>query len=122
MEHCHVVPPQLLELWVKAGLTVGDFNQVFGVRGELHRRLEAFLDPLTGNFDGKGWAVGQIPNDTQLRNCLNGVRGVHFLKGVSAADFMETGSGRVERSPEQLKKQTFARPRSGEHTFMITVG
>ena len=122
MEHFHVVPPQFLELCVKAELTVGDFNQVFGVREELYRRLEAFLDPLTGNFDGKGWAVGQIPNDTQLRNCLNGVRGVHFLKSVSAAVFMETGSGRVELSPEQLKKQTFALPRSGEHTFMITVG
>ena len=121
LEHFHVVGPQFLELCVKVELTVGDFNQVFGVREEVSRRLDAFLDPLTGNFDGKGWAVGRIPNDTQLRNCLSGVRGVKFLRQVSSAVFRETGFGRTEIHLADLKDKVYALPKSGTHTILITV-
>lgn len=121
LEHFHVVGPQFLELCVKVELTVGDFNQVFAVREEVSRRLEAFLDPLTGNFDKAGWAVGRIPNDTQLRNCLSGVQGVKFLRQVSSSVFRETGFGRTEIHLEDLKDRVFALPRSGKHTILITV-
>ena len=121
LDHFHVVGPQFLELCVKVELTVGDFNQVFSVREEVSRRLEAFLDPLTGNFDGKGWAVGRIPNDTQLRNCLSGVRGVKFLRQVSSAVFRETGFGRTEIHLEDMKDKVYALPRSGKHNILITV-
>ena len=121
LDHFRVVQPQFLELCVKAELTVGDFNQVFSVREDLRRRLDAFLDPLTGNFDGKGWAVGRIPNATQLRNCLNGVRGVTFLLSVPATAFLETGFGRAEVDLEDVGDLPFALPRSGEHTLLITV-
>ena len=121
LEHFHVVGPQFLELCVKVELTVGDFNQVFRVREEVSRRLDAFLDPLTGNFDGKGWAVGRIPNDTQLRNCLSGVRGVKFLRQVSSAVFRETGFGRTEIHLADLKDKVYALPKSGTHTILITV-
>ena len=121
LNHFHVVGPQFLELCVKVELTVGDFNQVFAVREEVSRRLEAFLDPLTGNFDGKGWAVGRIPNDTQLRNCLSGVRGVKFLRQVTSAVFRETGFGRTEIHLEDMKDRVYALPRSGKHNILITV-
>lgn len=121
LEHFHVIGPQFLEICVKVELTVGDFNQVFAVREEVKRRLEAFLDPLTGNFDGGGWAVGRIPNDTQLRNCLSGVRGVNFLRQVSSALFRETGFGRTEIHLEDLRDKLFALPKSGRHTILISV-
>ena len=121
LEHFHVVGPRFLELCVKVELTVADFNQVFVVREEVSRRLDAFLDPLIGNFDGKGWAVGRIPNDTQLRNCLSGVKGVRLLKQVSATAFQETGFGRTEVRLEDPKDKVFALPRSGRHTILITV-
>lgn len=121
LEHFRVIEPQFLELCVKVELTVGDFNQVFTVREEIRRRLEEFLDPLAGNFDGKGWAVGRIPNDTQLRNCLSGIRGIKFLRQVMAAAFMETGFGRTEIHLEDLKDRVFALPKSGRHTILITV-
>lgn len=121
LERLGVIMPQFLELCVKVELTVGDFNQVFAVREEIHRRLDSFLDPMTGNFDGKGWAVGRIPNDTQLRNCLSSVRGIRFLRQVSAAAFLETGFGPTEVDPTQLKNGLFALPRSGRHNILITV-
>lgn len=121
MEHFQVVQPQFMEVRVKAELVVQDFNQVFPVREELKRRLNAFLNPLTGNFDGKGWEMGQIPNDTQLRNCLSGAPGVKYLKQVTSAVFVETGFGRTEVNPESLRDWVFALPRSGQHELIITI-
>jgi len=121
LEHFHVVQPQFLELCVKVELTVRSFNQVFGVREEVRRRLDAFLDPLTGNFDGNGWDVGHIPNVTQLRNCLSGVRDVRFLRTVTATAWAETGFGRTEADLGELGEHLFALPRSGRHEIRITV-
>ncbi len=121
MGHFQVVAPQFLELCVKAELTVGDFNQVFPVRERIEQRLEEFLNPLTGNFNGKGWEVGIIPNDTQMRNCLNSVPGIRFLKQVSATAFLETGFGRTEVDLETIGNRPFILPKSGKHTVLITV-
>ena len=54
LEHFHVVGPQFLELCVKVELTVGDFNQVFGVREEVSRRLEEAWGPLEVVLTGGG--------------------------------------------------------------------
>jgi hypothetical protein len=121
LEHLHVVQPRFLELCVKVELTVRNFNQVFAVREEVRRRLDAFLDPLTGNFDQNGWDVGQIPNTTQLRNCLSGIRDVRFLRNVTATAYTETGFGRTEAQLEELGEHLFALPRSGRHEIRITV-
>ncbi len=121
LDHFQVVAPQFLELCVKTELTVGDLNQVFAVREKIQHRLAQFLDPLTGNFDGKGWEVGTIPNDTQLRNCLNSIPGIRFLKQVSATAFLETGFGRTEVDLDTLGERPYVLPRSGTHTVVITV-
>ena len=121
LEHLHVVQPHFLELCVKVELSVRSFNQVFAVREEVRRRLDAFLNPLTGNFDQNGWDVGQIPNATQLRNCLSGVRDVRFLRNVTATAYTETGFGRTEAQLEELGEHLFALPRSGRHEIRITV-
>ena len=65
--------------------------------------------------------MGRIPNDTQLRNCLSGVRGVKFLRQVSSALFRETGFGRTEIHLEDMEDRVFALPRSGKHSILITV-
>ena len=121
LEHFQIVQPQFLELRVKVELTVGDFNQVFAVRQEVRRRLDAFLHPLTGNFDGRGWPVGRIPKATQLRNCLSGFKAIRFLKNVTLSAFRESGFDLTEVNPEDLRDFPFALPRSGPHEIQISV-
>lgn len=121
LERFHVVRPQFLELCVKVELTVSDFNQVFSVREEVGRRLDSFLDPLAGNFDGRGWKIGRIPNATQLRNCLSGIKDIRFLKNVSVTAYANTGAGRIEADLGELGENLFALPRSGRHEIKIAV-
>lgn len=121
LEKFSVVEPRFLQLCAKVELSVAEFNQVFSVREEIRRRLAVFLDPLRGNFDGKGWEIGRIPNDTQIRNCLSSVKGITFLKNVSVSAFTEGSAGRVEANLEDLSGRIFALPRSGEHEILITV-
>ncbi|MEG2221308.1 MAG: hypothetical protein RRY95_01115 [Oscillospiraceae bacterium] len=121
LEKFSVVQPQFLELCVKVELSVAAFNQVFSVRQEIDRRLATFLHPLEGNFDGRGWEIGRIPNDTQIRNCLSGVGGVTFLKTVSVTAFIEGNAGRIEANLDEPDSHVFALPRNGTHEILITI-
>lgn len=119
--HFQVVRPQFMQIRVKAELVVSDFNHVFPVREETNRRLREFLDPMTGNFDGGGWEMGQLPNDTQLRNCLSGMPGLKYLKQVTSAVYAETAFGLTEVNPENLRDWVFALPQSARHEVIIAI-
>jgi hypothetical protein len=116
-----VVEPQFLELCVKVELTVRDFNMVFQVKEEVDRRLTAFINPMTGNFDGKGWGIGTLPNQTQIMNSLKDVGGISFLKSVYVSAYREGSFGRTEADLEQSSELVFVLPLSGLHEILITV-
>jgi hypothetical protein len=120
LDHFHVVEPEFLELVVKVELVVRSFNSVFAVREQVAERLETFLHPLTGNFDGGGWEIGRVPNQTQILNSLRNIDEVAFLKNVTVAAFTEGGFGRIETDPGQ-EERLFALPLSGTHEIVITV-
>ncbi|MFI3312455.1 MAG: baseplate J/gp47 family protein [Eubacteriales bacterium] len=119
MEAVHVVAPRLLELSVKVEIQVAAFNHVFGVRQAVRQRLDAFLNPLTGNFDSKGWPIGQIPKETQIRNCLSGIPNMVYLEHISITAFTEGAKGRRELTLDDLKQTHYALPTSGEHQILV---
>lgn len=116
-----VIEPNFLELAVKVELSVEDFNLVFQVKEQIEKRLEEFIHPMTGNFDGKGWEIGAIPNRTQLLNCLKGIEGISFLKNVMVSAYTEGKFGRMEADLDADKDRLFALPISGRHEVLITV-
>lgn len=120
LDRFHVAEPQFLELSVKAELSVRDFNRVFQVRGQAQKRLASFIHPVTGNFDGRGWEIGTIPNATQMLNCLKDVPGISFLKNVTVSAYTEGPFGRMETDLGE-GRGIFALPLSGKHEVLITV-
>jgi len=117
----HVIEPQFLELSVKVELTVADFNLIFQVKEAVEERLAGFIHPMTGNFDGRGWGIGTIPNQTQIMNGLKGIEGVSFLKSVFVTAFREGRQGKTEADPEQSGELVFCLPLSGKHEILISV-
>ncbi len=117
----YVIEPNFLELSVKVELSVKDFNLVFQVKEQVEKRLAEFIHPMTGNFDGKGWEIGVIPNRTQLLNSLKGVEGVSFLKNVMVSAYTEGKFGRMEADLDADRDRLFALPVSGRHEVLITV-
>ncbi len=66
----HIIEPNYLELSVSVTLQVAEYSQVFDVRSGVKKRLEQFLNPVTGNYSGAGWEIGSIPNTAQILNAL----------------------------------------------------
>ncbi|MEG1585144.1 MAG: hypothetical protein RR361_08845, partial [Anaerovorax sp.] len=75
---------------------MADFNQVFRAKEDVEKRLAAFIDPIGGNFDGKGWEIGSIPNSTQILNCLKDIPSVLFIRNVFVSAYTEGKHGRSE--------------------------
>jgi hypothetical protein len=121
LERFYVAEPQFLELSVKAELSVRDFDLVFQVKGAAERRLDAFLDPIAGNFDGNGWGIGSIPNQTQITNCLKDISGIDFINSVTVTAYREGRSGRMEADLGQKDGLIFGLPLSGRHEIRIAV-
>lgn len=121
MENFFVVQPTFLILDVKVEVLVKDFNQVFDVRERIETKLHDFLHPVTGNFDGKGWAIGTIPNKMQIENYLKGIKGILYFKNIYIISYEEKGIQRIEIDLEKGRKFPYALPISGKHKVYVTV-
>lgn len=58
--------PVNVTAWVRAK----DGQSARTLRAVLQDALRAFLQPCSGHFHGKGWQLGYLPTDEQLRGCL----------------------------------------------------
>lgn len=52
------------------------------VEQDILSRLYTYLNPLTGGNDGKGWPFGRDIFISDVYQCLQGVAGVQFIRGV----------------------------------------
>lgn len=120
MSRFEVVEPQFLELCVKVEIQVSDFSEVFNTKETILERLEGFINPMTGNFDGGGWEIGTIPNRTQLFNCLKDIPTIKFIKNVFITAFTQNCFGRVEVDLDNLEEYIFTLPLNGNHEIIIT--
>ena len=84
-------------------------------------RIEKFLDPIRGNFDGKGWQIGRIPNEIQISNAMKGIEGILYIKEVQMSAFVQSRQGWVEVDKEAADERRFAVALSGAHQIFITV-
>ena len=117
----YVVEPQYLELRCQIELSVRDFNDVFEVKNRVLERIEEFLDPVTGNYDKKGWDIGRIPNEIQISNAIKGISNLHYIKDLRMSAFMQSCQGWIEADLESAEQKRFAVALNGNHQILITV-
>ncbi|MCB0006428.1 MAG: putative baseplate assembly protein [Anaerolineales bacterium] len=67
---------------VKAMLRPAPGADPRALENEILRRLYAFLNPLTGGTDGKGWPFGRDLFVSDVYQCLQGTPNVQFIRGV----------------------------------------
>ena len=117
-----VVEPQFLELRVKAEIYVESFDQVFQARRRTEEALARFIDPIHGNFDGNGWAIGSIPNLTQLTNVMKSVPEIRQVKLLSLSAYRVESGGNEEIDLDRRDQYRFALPVNGTHDLYLTIG
>lgn len=121
MNRFFVIEPKLIELRIRAEVIVETFDEVFYVKKQILERLESFINPLTGNFDGTGWAIGSLPNSLQLKNAISDIQGLQYIKNIYISAFCGENSVITEVDLEEIKKSKYILPISGEHNIVIKV-
>lgn len=91
-----VTGPVFLEIDCHVEAVISDQSSPFEVREIIQKKAEQFLHPLNGNYDGNGWNIGTLPNETQMTNALKGIPGLRYILNLRLLAYRNTGDGRIQ--------------------------
>lgn len=94
--HLYVVAPLFLELDCYVEAVVSDLEHIYTVQEHIKEQIRRFLHPLTGNYDGKGWNIGIIPNETQVINALKGIPGLLYIRRLYLLAYRKLNGRRIQ--------------------------
>ncbi len=116
-----VAEPAFFQVRCRIDIVAGDPNDVFETRRQVLERIALFLDPVRGNFSGRGWEIGQIPNEAQIANVVRDTPGIVFLRRLRMTLYRKCSQGWVETDEERVRKTLFAVALNGEHDLTFTI-
>lgn len=87
----HIVNPEKVGLKAYVTVVIGTQEKNYRIREKIKQRINAFIDPVTGNFDGKGWRIGEMPSVMQVQNLCNQIEEVVYVKSVSLKEEKSRG-------------------------------
>ena len=93
-----VTEPFFLEMDCEVNAVISGQSSPFEVQEQIEKSMEQFLHPLTGNYDGSGWNIGMVPNETQMTNALKGIPGLLYIQNLRMTAYRNTGHERVRIS------------------------
>ncbi|WP_141501584.1 baseplate J/gp47 family protein [Paenibacillus luteus] len=114
-----VMEPALLEIGIQATVWVRNMDDVVPVERELTRKLNQFLDTLTGNADGKGWNIGQIVHHSMFYALLKSVGPVVHIPQLSLDVYKVENGERVEWNPEKIVDLPHSVVVPGQHRLIV---
>ena len=95
-----VVGPLYVEVQITTKLILNSLETASIVEQDVEKKLASFLHPLTGGFDGTGWAFGRQPYQSDFYRLLEGVQGVDHVHDLTVTpDFTKT-----DTIPEDIRK------------------
>lgn len=121
LNRLYIREPYFIEFNVSVKIAVGGMEDVFMIKKKVQRRLEVFLDPVSGNFDNSGWDIGVLPNMQQLKNAIRGIEGVKYIKDLLVTAYLKEGSTRREIDINTMLKSRYVLPDSGCHDVIAVV-
>lgn len=82
----HIVKPEWVSMKLYMEVVAKDSVRPFQFREKLIQRINAFLNPVTGNFDGTGWRIGLLPSVLQIENLCSQMEEILYVKHISLKD------------------------------------
>lgn len=82
----HVVKPEWVFISLYMTIVVKNAGHFYQLKEKVSRRINAFLDPVSGNFDGKGWKIGILPTILQIQNICSQMDEILYVKSISWKD------------------------------------
>jgi len=110
-----IIPPAFLEISVSAVLIVNGMSDLISSEKEALQKLEEFLHPLTGNYNGRGWEIGDMVHANNLYPLLKSVSGVKYLDRISISVHLADKGNRKEISLDQVAEIPHGLVVNGNH-------
>lgn len=79
-EKIQVIKPAFLEVSLTITLVVENMDMIVETEMEAFRKIQEFLNPLTGNENGNGWEIGQRIHLSVFYSFLKSIRHVLFVE------------------------------------------
>lgn len=99
-----VIQPIYLEISIYAVIAVNSPNHIIPVEIQSLAKLNKFLDPFTGNYEEKGWEIGQSIHSTIFYALLQSVRDVSHVDKLFMTVHKIENDDRSEISLVQMEK------------------
>ena len=111
--------PSFVRYSVRAWISCGPGQDMYELQLQTLEDIRAFIDPLTGGFDGNGWEIGALPTVKHLLAWLKLKRpGLNVTRIVMSA----RSRGREYAVDDEIVKtlhNPFAMAVNGEHTVYV---
>ena len=109
-----------VEVYVTVDAVIPDYDCYHETHQAIRRRLEEFLNPITGNFGGQGWEIGQIPSRELIYNSIKTIPNIKWIRGLHLFTYMVTQDGRQAVEFDCLRRDGFTVPVCGEAEINLT--
>lgn len=114
-----VIEPVYLEISLYTVIAVKDMEEVVPTEIEVTNRLEQFLNPYSGNYNRRGWNIGETIHISMFIALLKSINSVVYVdKLVMFVQKVEDGQ-RVEIHPDTLKQYPHSIIVSGKHQVVV---
>lgn len=120
-ERFKIIEPEFIVINVNISIVIKNYNKVFEVKDKVDKCITNYLNPVNGNFDKKGWNIGECPNESQIQNSVKDISDISYIKNVRIDAYRQGSDGRVEIDYETQKKRAFVLPVSGQHKINIDI-
>jgi predicted phage baseplate assembly protein len=85
----HVVGPLYLGVNVQAQIGLASLDSAGTLTAKVQDALAAFLHPLTGGFDSKGWEFGREPHRSDIYRLIAEIPGVDHIRALTVESVEE---------------------------------
>ncbi|HEX2927387.1 MAG TPA: baseplate J/gp47 family protein [Ruminiclostridium sp.] len=116
-----VLGPVAVEISVNVKVAVGGMEEILAVEKETAEHLRRFLNPQNGNFDKKGWDIGEHPHKSNFYTLIKDIKGVSYIEDL-VIDIRKIMFGKkTQISLEKLDEMPYSIIKSGEHQVNVNV-
>lgn len=120
-ERLQVIEPVYMEISVSAVVAVEGMDTVVLTEIQALEKLNRFLDPLTGNFDNKGWAIGQSIHPSVFYALLKSIRAISHVEKLYMSVYKIEDNERIELDVNRLPSLPHGIIVSGKHKVVVNV-
>lgn len=117
----HIIRPVLVCIGVQCEVVIRDHNESYEIRTGLTKRLEQFLDPLTGGVGGKGWRIGELPDRSQIITVIYHDERIRYMGNLLISCRISSNQQLKEVSEDDIKKNPYLLTVSGEHRVIVRI-